>query len=263
MAVSHLIAANGPAEAAFVGLFIAGAVFGFGWMYGHRTSNWWPTSLRAGGLLLAVAVLALQVCDRGWLIDVDHSVTGWFVTHRHPAIDHIALAVTNVFGPVETAALAALAAAVVGWRFRSFLLSLTVIVTVGGASVLCSLIKLIVVRARPPMAVQETLETDYSFPSGHVTGTAALFGIIAVAIGLGRSHVVKSLLATLAVLVVSAVGLSRLYLGVHWFTDVIAGALLAAAAVTLGGTTLRALVDDPSPAEPQAITPASHHEALR
>ena len=83
---------------------------------------------------------------------------------------------------------------------------------------ICWLIKLLVARARPPLTLQETLETDYSLPSGHVTGTVALVGIIAA-------------------LVVGAV---------------VAGALLGTLAVTIGATTLRALTVD-SPRQPESV----------
>lgn len=244
--VANFVASNGPAEVAVGGLLVAAAVFGWGWGYRDQLSTWFATSVRAIGLLLGVAVLALEASHGGWLVGVDHSVTAWMVTHRRPAIDQLALAVTNALGPVETAGLATVAAVVVGMRFRSALCGLTVLVTVGCATALCWLIKLLVARPRPPILIQETLETDYSFPSGHVTGTAALFGILAVAAGLGASRVVKNLLATVAGLAVSAVALSRLYLGVHWLTDVMAAVLLAAAAVSAGATSLRMLVGSAS-----------------
>jgi membrane-associated phospholipid phosphatase len=262
-AVAHFVASNGPAEAAFGGLFVAAAVFGVGWGYRDLMSRWLAASVRTVGLLLAVAVLALQVSDRAWLTGVDHSVTAWLVTHRNPTIDHLALAVTNALGPVETAGLATIVAVVVGMRFRSVLCGLTVLATVGGASALCSVIKLLVARPRPPIVLQETLETDYSFPSGHVTGTAALFGILAVALGLAGSRALKSLLVTVAVLTTSAVALSRLYLGVHWLTDAAAGALLAAAAVTVGAASLRVLVDSKSPPTLEGTAPAAAHDPHR
>jgi membrane-associated phospholipid phosphatase len=64
------------------------------------------------------------------------------------------------------------------------------------------------------------------------------------------------------VLAVSSAALSRLYLGVHWLTDVTAGALLAGAAVTVGATTLRQLVDSESPPAPGATVPAAAREPL-
>ena len=57
----------------------------------------------------------------------------------------------------------------------------TVVAAVGGASALCTALKLHGAR-RPPIGIQETLETDYSFPSGHVTGTVALCGMLVVVV---------------------------------------------------------------------------------
>jgi undecaprenyl-diphosphatase len=260
--VTTFLASHGPAAIALGGLFVATVVFGVGWGYRHGMSTWLSTSARVGGLLFGVTVLALQASRGGWLTGVDHSVTAWLVAHRHPAIDHLALAVSTALGPVEIAVLTTAGAVAVGLKFRSALCGLTVLVTVGGAATLCWLIKLLVARARPPLAVQETLETDYSFPSGHVTGTAALVGILAVAFGLAASRVVKGLLAVVAVLAVSAVALSRLYLGVHWLTDVTAGVLLAAAVVTVGATGMAVLVDDPAPLAVEPTLPRSTRKAL-
>jgi undecaprenyl-diphosphatase len=64
---------------------------------------------------------------------------------------------------------------------------------VGGVSALCWLIKLLFGRPRPPIALQKTLETDYSFPSGHVRGTVAPLGILEVVVGLSGSRVAKGL----------------------------------------------------------------------
>jgi undecaprenyl-diphosphatase len=256
-AIGHWMAANGPAEIALFSLILAGLLVVGGFRY--RMPPWWATTVRSAGLMLAVVVLGVQVCHGGWLVDVDHSVTAWVVTHRSPAADHIAVAVTSLFGPAETVGVAIVVAAAVWWASRSLLAGLTVILTVGGASIICWVIKLLVARARPPLVLQETLEYDYSFPSGHVTGTAALAGLTAVVIGLGRSRVIQVMVSTLAALAVCAVAVSRVYLGVHWFTDVAAGALLGALAVTIGATPLRALAGD----GPRTSKPSTRLLAVR
>jgi membrane-associated phospholipid phosphatase len=230
-----------------IGLFVGAAVFGVGCWLGSRPAEWWAMSLRASGLLLVVGVLAIQVGQRGWLTDFDHAVTEWFAPHRNPTVDHLAVVVTNVFGPVGLAGMTIIVAIAVGWRFRSFICALTVIVTVGCVSMICTMLKLLVVRSRPPVTGQQSFETDYSFPSGHVTGTVALFGIAALAIGLGQSRFAKYVLIVVGLGIASAVALSLLYLGAHWVTDVVAGALLAGAAVTVGATVLRALIEDVAP----------------
>lgn len=234
---------NGQAVGSIVLLTVCAAVFGIGWGYRDRMTGWWSPSVRATGLLMGLVVVALQVSQRGWLVDVDNAVTASLVGHRTPVADQIALTLTNAFGPVETSCATALVAAVAVARFRSYLSGLIVIVTVGGASVLCVAIKLLLARSRPPIGIQETLETDYSFPSGHVTGAAALFGMLVVVVGMHRSEGVKRWLVCVAVVVVAAVALSRVYLGVHWLSDVLAGVLLGSATVQIGATTLHSLIE--------------------
>jgi membrane-associated phospholipid phosphatase len=260
---TDFLAAHGAASIALGGLFIAAAMFGAAWGYRRGMSAFLATSTRVGGLLFGVTVLALQATRGGWLTGVDHSVMAWMVAHRNPGLDHVALAVSTALGPLELAVLTATGAVAVAVKYRSSLCGLTVLVTVGGAGTLCWMIKLLVARGRPPLPNQETLETDYSFPSGHVTGTAALAGILAVAFGLAANRVVKGLLAAVAVLSVLAVALSRLYLGVHWLTDVTAGVLLATAVVTVGATALAVLVGDTAPLLAEPALPQSTRKALR
>ena len=227
------------AETALFGLLVAGLFVVASFYYEMQTR--WTAAMRSAGSALALVVLALQVSHGGWLTDVDRSVTAWTIAHRSPVGGHVAVAVTNLFGPVETVGAAVIVAVLVGWWLRSLPAGLTIVAAVGGASVTGWLIKLLVARARPPVLIQETVETDYSFPSGHVTGTAAVMGITAAVLVVGRSRAFRALLTAVAAVVVCAVAASRVYLGVHWLTDVVAGALLGAMAVTIAAPSLHAL----------------------
>jgi membrane-associated phospholipid phosphatase len=117
-----------------------------------------------------------------------------------------------------------------------------VIATVGAAVLAEAAIKPVVYR---PLTQAEVLAAPllsiehHPFPSGHVAGTGALLGIIAVCIGVGRSRTTRALLTALVVTGVLIVAFSRLYLGFHWLTDVIGGALLAVLFVILGDAGLR------------------------
>jgi membrane-associated phospholipid phosphatase len=258
--ISEFIATHGPAEAAIVGLALSAAVFAAG--YSYRAWRWRSASLQTLGLLMVVAVLALQVRAAGWLTGLDHPTTGWLVAHRNPGLEQAAVIVTGLLGPVETALLAVIFAAVAVWTFRSLGAGLVVIATVGGAVAICSGIRFLVGRTRPPVGVQETLGMDHSFPSGNVTGTAALFGIVAVTIGLSRSRFLRGVLAAMVVVAVATVAASHLYLGVHWLTDVVAGALVAAAAVTLGAAAMRMLTESAPAPKDQEVAPIPDREAL-
>ncbi len=261
--IADLIAVNSAAVGPILILMVCAVVIGMGWAYRDRMTRWWSTSVRAAGLLMGLVVIALQVSQHGWLVDVDNAVTAWLVGHRTPAANQIALMVTNAFGPAETACAAALVAAVAVVRFRCFLSGLTVVVAVGGASALCTAMKLLLARNRPPVGIQETLETDYSFPSGHVTGTVALIGMLVVVVGMHQSDAVNRWLACAAVVVVAAVALSRLYLGVHWLTDVLAGVLLGAAAVEIGAAMLYGLIDHDEGAQSATNSPPNGHRRER
>ncbi len=248
--LSKLIAANSAAAGPILLLAVCAVVVGLGWAYRDRITRWWSTSLRVAGLLTALVVVTLQVSWDGWLVDVDNVVTAALVGHRTPFADQVAVSVTEAFGPPETACAAVLVAVVAVVKFRSFLSGLTILLTVGGASASCTAMKLLLARSRPPIRIQETLETDYSFPSGHVTGTVALVGILVVVAGMHKSAAIRGGLACAAVVIVAAVAMSRLYLGVHWLTDVLAGMLLGTVAVEIGAAMLHRLADHDETATP-------------
>ncbi|WP_454788268.1 phosphatase PAP2 family protein [Mycolicibacterium lutetiense] len=173
---------------------------------------------------------------------VDHRVLDWFVAQRSAGLTGIATFITDLGSPAAIALIAVGAAALIWVRTRAARLAIVVVATVGVASVVSTLGKWVVGSHRPPAAVQLLTETDHSFPSGHVTGTAALLGILAVVVGARSGHTVGLLVgATVATFVVVA---TRLYLGVHWLTDVSGGFLLGSAAVLLGWTFLANPVED-------------------
>jgi undecaprenyl-diphosphatase len=102
-------------------------------------------------------------------------------------------------------------------------------VTVGGASATSTVIKLLVARPRPTSgALVHAL--GYAFPSGHSTaGAATWFSLAVLGSSFTRSTARRVLMTGVAVVLVAAIGLSRVYLGVHAPTDVLGGWALGAA----------------------------------
>jgi|APAra7269097451_1048561.scaffolds.fasta_scaffold04191_4 membrane-associated phospholipid phosphatase len=164
---------------------------------------------------------------------LDHAVLGWMVAHRHPGLTSWAIAVTTVGSPAGVAVLAVIAAAVAWWRVGSARPAMVILAALAGAGAVSSLTKVIVAAHRPAAAVQLVTETDPSYPSGHVTGTLALLSAVAVVIGHHSGREVSTTVFVLAAAAAVAVACTRLYLGVHWVTDVVGGLLLGSLAGVL------------------------------
>jgi undecaprenyl-diphosphatase len=230
----------GPAIAStFMTVLIVAAFFlGAQVLSEHRQV---AAALRVAGLLTVLTGLVLAVHRPGWVTELDTATTSWVVAHRSTGFDVAALVITDLGSPVATAAAALICAALLSWRARSRVPGIVVIGTVSAAALASTALKAVVDRPRPPLQWQLVLETDPSFPSGHVTGTAALLAIIAVVVGIDRARATRVWLTIGVVTGVMLVAATRLYLGVHWLSDVTAGAILAALFVLIGAAVFDAL----------------------
>ena len=116
-------------------------------------------------------------------------------------------------------------------------------------------LKLLYGRPRPSLVPHGSIVYSNSFPSGHSALSAVTYLMLAVLLaGLARRRTSKTMIYTLAILVIIGVGLSRIYLGVHWPTDVLAGWSLGAAWTLLGWTILGL---QPSASNADALAPTS------
>jgi membrane-associated phospholipid phosphatase len=101
--------------------------------------------------------------------------------------------------------------------------------TLVGAFLLVTLIKHIIGRSRPDLFPPLVHEIGYSFPSGHAISSVAFYGMSAYLLARSASIWLRLLIITLAVLLVGAIMYSRVYLGVHYPTDVLGSMLLGLA----------------------------------
>jgi membrane-associated phospholipid phosphatase len=94
-------------------------------------------------------------------------------------------------------------------------------------------------RPRPPVGERLAIEGNPSLPSGHALGSVVVIGVLAaVVVLLMRSLALRVLAVVAAAVLVATIGISRLYLAVHWTTDVLAGWFLGGAWLALCVTVL-------------------------
>jgi undecaprenyl-diphosphatase len=104
--------------------------------------------------------------------------------------------------------------------------AVAVAISLAGAMLISDAVKLLVSRPRPPVEHLQSV-TGSSFPSGHSTQAAAFWFSLVLALRAGRVRpLLTRMAAGLALVLASAVALSRVYLGVHYPADVVAGVLL-------------------------------------
>lgn len=202
-----------------------------------------PTVVALAGLVLALTWMAIGVHVHGCVTALDAPTASWIgnAAHRSHRLDEAALMTARLGNEATVAAAGLIGAALLAWRARSLRPGVVVIAAVGGAVLVNIAIRALVDRPLTEAEIHAAplLSTGHHpFPSGHVAGIGALLGIIAVCIAVGRSRNVQALLMILVVAGVVIVAFSRLYLGLHWLSDVIAGALLAGMAVILGSVAL-------------------------
>lgn len=117
------------------------------------------------------------------------------------------------------------------WKKSLFILPIWIVLA--GTEICVLLGKMSLMRERPSIAVY--LEPSASFPSGHAAIAVALYGLLGYLLGRRfKKTIYRALIGFLAAILILAIGFSRLYLGVHYFSDVIVGFMLGALWLTMG-----------------------------
>ena len=191
-----------------------------------------PVVVGSGAVALLFAMQAGvvdTVADTSGVGLVDHTVWAWFVTHRTPGLTAVMRLVSTLGGTAGMAVLAVVAAAIL-WIRRRRADAVIVLVAALGASALVTGFKNLYARDRPPLAQRLTAESNAALPSGHSLGSMVVLGILAAVVVLtARRAAVQALALLTAAGGIAAIGIGRLYLGVHWMTDVLTGWVLGGA----------------------------------
>jgi membrane-associated phospholipid phosphatase len=160
---------------------------------------------------------------------VDRGIALWFHAHLTPSFVSVLKGITE-FGSSEWIAIALLFA-VIFFIFKRWWPSLlTLVVAVPGGMLLNEWLKVLVHRQRPFVEGWFVDWSGYSFASGHTIGATLLYGQLALfLIPVTKSRRARTLLFSAATFIVALVGFSRIALGAHYLTDVLAGIFFGAA----------------------------------
>jgi undecaprenyl-diphosphatase len=185
--------------------------------------------LIAAAGIAAVATLADSARETDGLAGYDLGFAKDLVRVRTVQLTDLARALTFV-GDVPVLLLLTLTAAVLLWRSTGRLRpAALLLVAMAGSGALTYGVKLLVGRHRPGIAfVLGSVDTSYSFPSGHTLNSAVFLMTLAGLLWMSRAGLPWRIAGGLTALLLSAgIGVSRIYLGYHWATDVLAGWLIA------------------------------------
>jgi undecaprenyl-diphosphatase len=193
----------------------------------RRWRAWLARFIRNWAIVVALGTLALlgfaKVGEDVFAHEstsFDGAVQGWMLAHQYPLLDKLFVAITIVGGITGMCVLALAGAAYLWYRGHRRVGSGVLLAPVV-AITLFNVVKRLYARPRP-VGLGGRVDSSYSFPSGHSTSAAAVCCTLAYVmwregyIG-GRTALAFAIVAPLLI------GLSRLYLNVHWATDVLGG----------------------------------------
>jgi undecaprenyl-diphosphatase len=181
----------------------------------------WTAFAVAGLLFLAIA---WNLTARSSLAALDARVSDWLQARGSPALIAFFLVVTHLNSTVAIAAWSGVFAIVLA-RLREWYWMLTLAVAVGGGALLNVVLKYAYERLRPRFDEPLLELASYSFPSGHTSGAVAFYGVLAAFL-VSRFYDPRRRAACVAgaIAAVALVAFSRIYLGAHYLSDVLAAA---------------------------------------
>ena len=202
--------------------------------------------LTVGGVLIVCAVwlfgsIAEEVVNNEALTVLDVTIAHWFHANASLPMTQVMLFITHIHGMAGAPILGLMLAAWFYLSHQRYWL-ITTLVALPGGMLLNVLLKYVFQRARPSFDNPLLTLSTYSFPSGHTANAALLYGLLACWLWVHhRSWRARSLIAACACLMVALVGTSRMYLGVHYLSDVLAATASASAWLAVSITAISTL----------------------
>lgn len=177
----------------------------------------------AGMLAAGTFVLIAGIVTRGITQTTDERVLQWLARHRTPALDEIMLEITGLGNGTVLLMLVGIVSVFL-WLTRHRWSVYILLVGVIGGQILSRLLKNAFDRDRPSVIEWVDQVSSPSFPSGHAMGSFIAYGAVAYLVTrLEPTPALRRFTWVVAALLIGGIGISRMYLGVHYPSDVIAG----------------------------------------
>jgi len=189
---------------------------------GPRDVRFWIAIAVLLAASASFALIADSVSDNAPILKQDLQVSVWLHTHGNPVFTAFLLAITDVHSPLGMTIMACLLAFFL-WRSGHHYWTLSLGLAVPGGLLINTIIKLLFNRSRPVWEDPILTLQSASFPSGHTAGATLFYGFIAAYMVWNMKTAWPRAVAVAGcALMVAVVGFSRIYLGVHYLSDVLA-----------------------------------------
>lgn len=188
---------------------------------------------------IALLNLGLRMASSDAVSNIDLSVASLMRETRNAPADEI-MTVITMMG--DTLVMLALALAMLVWLVwhKAYRAAWAAGIVIAAAKVFELLLKAGLQRARPTELNYAGADV-FSFPSGHATMSAVIFGILAVLVSHSMGRWGRALIYAICAIVVVMIAYSRVYLGAHWFSDVLAGLLFGTVMMAAFGVAIEAI----------------------
>lgn len=189
--------------------------------------------IAAVSLVIFVSILENVWMEEATILTLDSSILRAVQSHRTAGLILFFIIITQ-FGSAFIAAAFTIAAALIFYTHKYYRYLIALLVALAGDSIFILFIKDTVKRARPEAASRLVAETGFSFPSGHTFTAICLYGVLTFfVVNKVKNPIVKLIFGLLGIFLILSVSFSRVYLGVHWPSDVIASFIVGTSFVTV------------------------------
>ena len=208
---------------------------------GPRDIRFWT----AVGVLIAASIvfaaIAASVATSAPILKQDMQVSVWLHTRNNAVFVGFLYAITQVHSPVGMGIIATLFGIYL-WRSGHHYWVLSLALSLGGGMLINTLLKLAFNRDRPVFDDPLLTLSSASFPSGHTAGATLFYGFLAAyMVWSTREKWRHAIVVTGCTLMVALVGFSRIYLGAHYLSDVLAAVSMSMVWLVISLITVRGI----------------------